>query len=164
MRNRVAALAAMSALALALSASPALAGSPAEHFRSIPAAGLAFACGPTTLTTTSGTMDIVTRTDTSTSGNWIQTGTVTLHHVLAVDSDSNEYDVTGTEHWGFSYNAQTGIVIANVDGYDISQGITTFKFQFVGKGGGLAGSLALVQHISPNGNYIEFWPGSCTFA
>jgi hypothetical protein len=164
MRRRLATLAAVSALALALSASPAFAGSPAEHFRSIPAGGMVFACGPTTLTTTSGTMDYVTRTASSASGNWTQTGTLTLNHVLAVDSNGNEYSVTGAAHFGFSYNAQTGIVTGNVDGFDVSQAITTFKFQFVSTGGGIAGSLDLVQHVSPNGNYNEFWAGTCTFA
>jgi len=75
----------------------------------------------------------------------------------------NEYKVVGVEHWGFSYNAQTGVVIANVDGVDISGGVTIFSFKFIRADGGLAGRLGLVQHGSPNGNYFEFWPGTCTF-
>ena len=163
MRNRVATIAAMSVLALALGASPALAGSPAEHYRSIPAGGMAFDCGSTSLLTSSGTMNIVTRTSSTASGNWTQTGTLTLHGVRAADSDGNEYKVVGVEHWGFRYNAQTGVVIANVDGVDISGGVTIFSFKFVRADGGLAGRLGLVQHGSPNGNYFEFSPGTCTF-
>lgn len=72
--------------------------------------------------------------------------------------------MTWSTHFGYSYNAQTGVVVATVDGYDISQGVTTFKFQFVSRDGGLAGSLNFLQHGSPNGNYLELSPGSCTFA
>ena len=61
MRRRIATLAAVSVFALALGASPALAGTPAEHFRSMPAGGMTFDCGSTSIQTTSGTMDYITR-------------------------------------------------------------------------------------------------------
>ncbi|HVA86316.1 MAG TPA: hypothetical protein VNF73_08385 [Candidatus Saccharimonadales bacterium] len=163
MRNRVATLAAMTALALALSAAPALAGTPAEHFWSMPAAGLTFDCGSTSIQTTSGTMNYVTRSADTASGNWSLTGTITMSGVVAVDPDGNQYAVVGSAHFGYSYNAQTGVVFANIDGHDVSEAVTTFKFQFVSKDGGLAGSLSFVQHGSPNGNYLELSPGSCTF-
>ena len=163
MRNRVATLAAMTAFALALSASPALAGTPAEHYRSMPIGTMTFDCGSTSIHTTSGTMNYVTRSADTASGNWSLTGTITLSRVVAEDLDGNRYDMVGSAHFGYSYNAQTGIVIANIDGHDVSEAVTTFKFQLVSKGGGLGGSLSFLQHGSPNGNYLELSPGSCTF-
>ena len=163
MRRRIATLAAVSVFALALSASPALAGSPAEHFLSIPAVTMPpIACGATSLQITNGTYDYVTRSSESASGNWSMTGTITLHQVRAVDGSDNVYRVVGSAHFGFTYNAQTGVVIGN-DGHDFSEGVTTFKFQFIGQDGGIAGSLNFVQHGSPNGNYFVLSPGSCSF-
>ncbi len=163
MQRRLATLAAISALALALSASPALAGSPAQHI-SFPAPPMVFDCGSTSLMIVSGTMDYVERTATTASGNWSSTGTLTLSQVMATGSDGNAYRVVGTAHFGYSYNAQTGVVTANVDGHDISQGITTFEFQFLNADGGHVGSLSFLQHGSPNGNYMELSSGSCSFA
>ena len=164
MRNRLATLMAMAAFALAFSASPALAGSPAEHFRSMPAAGLTFDCGSTSIQTTSGTMNYVTRSADTASGNWSLTGTITLSGVVAEDLDGHHYAVVGSAHFGYSYNAQTGIVIAIIDGHVVSEAVTTFKWQFVSHDGGLGGSLSFLQHASPNGNYFELSPGTCTFA
>lgn len=164
MRNRLTRLAAMSTLALALSASPVLAGTPAQHIPPMPAAGLTFDCGTTTIQMTAGTMDYVTRSADTASGNWTMTGTITLSGVVAEDLDGHHYDVVGSAHFGYSYNAQTGIVFANIDGHDVSEAVTTFKFQFVSKDGGIAGSLNFIQHGSPNGNYLELSPGSCAFA
>ena len=164
MRSRLSILAALTTLALALSASPALAGTPAEHFLSIPAGGTTFACGSTSLQTTSGTMNYVVRSANTASGNWSLTGTITLSRVTAVDLEGNTYSVVGSAHFGYTYNAQTGTVIAIIDGHDVSEAVTTFKFQFVSENGGLAGSLNFLQHGSPNGNYLELSPGSCTFA
>ena len=164
MRTRIATVAATLALALALGASPVLAGNPADRALGIPAAGMAFACGSTSLLVTSGTMDFVSHTTYSASGDWSSTGTITLAQVKAVDTAGNEYSVIGAAHFGLSYNAQTGVVVANVDGADVSQAVTTFRFQFVGKGGGIVGRLDILQHISPNGNYNEVLAGGCAFA
>ena len=163
MRRRFATLAAMSALALALSASPVFAGTPAEG-SSFPAPPIAFDCGSTSLVIVAGMMDYVQRTATTASGNWSSTGTVTLSGVMAEDLAGNAYRVVGTAHFGYSYNAQTGVVVAIVDGHDISQGVTTFKFQFLNEDGGYAGSLNFLQHGSPNGSYLELSSGSCSFA
>jgi hypothetical protein len=163
MRNRVATLAAMTTLALALSASPALAGTPAEHTPPMPIGTMTFDCGSTSIHTTSGTMNYVTRSADTASGNWSLTGTITLSGVTAVDSEGNRYDMVGSAHFGYSYNAQTGVVTAVIDEHVVSEAVTTFKFQFVSKGGGLGGNLNFLQHGSPNGNYLELSPGSCTF-
>jgi hypothetical protein len=163
MRRRFATLAAMSTLAIALSASPVLAGTPADR-SSFPAPPIAFDCGSTSLVIVSGTMNYVERTATNASGNWSSTGTLTLSGVMAEDLDGNSYRVVGSAHFGYSYNAQTGVVIANVDGHDIGQGVTTFKFQFLNSNRERAGSLNFLQHGSPNGNYRELSSGSCSFA
>ncbi len=163
MRRRLATLTAISALALALGASPVFAGSPAER-SSFPAPPMAFDCGSTSLVIVSGMMNYVERAATTASGNWSSTGTLTLSRVMATDSDGNAYRVVGSAHFGYSLNAQTGVVTANVDGHDISQGVTTFKFEFLNEDGGHAGSLNFLQHGSPNGNYRELSSGSCSFA
>jgi len=163
MRRRIATLAAVSVFALALSASPALAGTPAEHLRLMPAGGMTFDCGSTSIQTTSGTMNYVTRSADTASGNWSLTGTITLSGVMAVDSENNVYSVRGSAHFGYTYNAKTGVVAAIIDGHVVSEAVTTFKMQFVSKDGGLGGSLNFLQHGSPNGNYLELSPGSCTF-
>jgi hypothetical protein len=158
MRRRFAVFAA--AAALMLTASPAIAGVPAER-STFDGAGLVFTCGSDTLVTTSGEFSFVTRTATTSSGNWSQTGTLTVRNMVAEDGAENQYRVVGAAHFGFSYNAQTGVVVANVDGNDISQGVTTFKFQFIRADGGAAGSMNFVQHVSPNGQYREFSAGAC---
>ncbi|MEO8462822.1 MAG: hypothetical protein ABI555_06395 [Chloroflexota bacterium] len=164
MRRRLATLAAVSALALAFGASPvSAAGSRAEHI-SFPALPIAFDCGSTTLVIVSGTMDYVLRAATAASGNWSSTGTLTLSQVMAEDLEGNAYHVVGAAHFGFSYNAQTGVVTNIVDGQAISGGVTTFKFQFLDEDGGLAGSLNFLQHGSPNGTYNVLSSGSCSFA
>jgi len=164
MRNRVTRLAAMSALALALSAAPVLAGTPAEHLPSIPADSMPpIACGATTLYLTTGTFGYVTRSSETASGNWSMTGTITASQVRAIDQADNVYRVVGSAHFGFTYNAQTGIV-TGWDGHDFSEGVTTFKLQIIGQDGGIAGSLNFIQHGSPNGSYFMLSPGSCTFA
>lgn len=162
--RKVATLAAMTALALALSASPARAGVPAEHIRSMPAGGMTFDCGSTSIQTTSGAMTYVTRSADTASGNWSLTGTITLSRVTAIDVDGKTYRVVGSAHFGYSYNAQTGIVVANIDGHDVSEAVTTFKFLFIGADGGLGGSLNFVQHASPNGGYFVISSGTCNFA
>ncbi len=161
MHRRFAALAALSALALALSASPAFAGSPAEHY-SLDAVGITFDCGTTNYSVTSGTFEIVTRTATSSSGNWIQSGTVTARNVVALAAGKG-YRVVGVEHYNETFNARTGVVVAVIDGNPVSQAVTTVKFQLISsQGGGTADSVDLVQHVSPNGHYNEFVPGSCS--
>ena len=164
MRSRLALLTAMATLALALSASPALAGTPAEHLLSMPASTMPpIACGATTVTMTSGTFDYVTRASETVSGNWSMTGTITASEVRADDGDGNAYSVVGSAHFGFTYNAQTGIVTGN-DGHDFSEGVTTFKLQILAAGGGIVGSMNFIEHGSPNGSYFVLEPGSCSFA
>ncbi|MEO7665890.1 MAG: hypothetical protein ABIU97_02525 [Dehalococcoidia bacterium] len=163
MRSRLATLAAVSALTLALGASPVAAGSPAQH-SSFPAPPMVFDCGSTTLVIVSGTMNYAERAATTASGNWSSTGTLTLSQVLAEDLEGNVYRVVGSAHFGFSYNAQTGVVTNVVDGRAISEGVTTFKFQFLNADGGNAGSLNFLQHGSSNGTYSVLSSGSCSFA
>jgi hypothetical protein len=124
---------------------------------------MVFECGPTSLMIVSGTMDYGQRTATTASGNWSSTGILTLSGVMAQGPNDALYRVVGSAHFGYSYNAQSGVVTANVDGHDISQGVTTFKFQFLDSRGGHAGSLSFLQHGSPNGEYRELSTGSCSF-
>ncbi len=152
MRRFVATLAAVSALALALGASPVLANGPAVHF-SFPVTGDVFVCGANTYTITSGTVSAVMHEGSSTSGNLNGTFTGTPNRVVAVDAAGNVYSIVGAVWSGFTFNAQTG-------GFQ-----TTFtgKLQIVSKGGGTADSVNVVFHISPNGNINDFDFGTCAF-
>jgi hypothetical protein len=152
MRLRVAALAAVSALTLALSVSPVLANGPAVH-DSFPVAGDVFVCGANTYTVTSGTLSVVMHEGNSASGNLNGTFTGTPMRVVAVDQDGNEYSIVGAIWFGFSFNAQTG-------GF---QTTSTGKLQIVSKGGGTADSVNVVFHISPNGDINSFDFGTCAF-
>lgn len=148
MRRLVATLAA--ALALALSASPALANGPAVHF-SVPVTGDVFVCGANTYTITSGTISIVIHEGSSASGNLNITGTITPRNVVAVDEDGNVYSIVGAEWFGGTYNAKT----------DALQQTFTAKLQIVSKGGGTADSVNVVTHLSPNGDFNFFDFGTC---
>jgi len=147
MRRRIATLAAMSVLALALSAAPALADSPAFHF-SLPATDSgSITCGSTTYTFTSGTFDVVMHYGTSASGNTTFRATYRVSNAVVADQDGNLYRVVGAEPFGGTFNAQTGR----------SQDITVFKFQIVGT----ADSLNVILRTMPNGEFKVFDPGTC---
>jgi uncharacterized membrane protein YoaK (UPF0700 family) len=150
MRRLVATLAAVSALMLALSASPALANSPAVH-SSFDATESVFVCGDNSYTVTSGTVSVVMHLGSSASGNLNGTFTGTPKRVVAVDEDGNVYSIVGAIWSGFTVNAQTG-------GFQ-----TTFtgKLQIVSQGGGTADSVNVVFHISPNGDINSFDFGTC---
>ncbi len=152
MRRRIAALAALFALALAFSSSPALANGPAVH-DSFSVVGAVFVCGDNTYTITSGTVSAVMHEGSSASGNLNGTFTGTPKRVVAVDEDGNEYSIVGAIWSGFSLNAQTG-------GF---QSTFTGKLQIVSAGGGTADSVNVVFHMSPNGDINSFDFGTCAF-
>ena len=122
MPRRLATLAVMSALALALSASPALASSPSDdagpgaHHPSVvvtrsssPVAGMVVACGSTIYTVTSGTSELVVRMWPATaSGDVHGTETWTLKHVRVVDQYGRHHRVTGFQQFDGTYNRNTG--------------------------------------------------------
>jgi len=153
MRRFVATLAAVSALALALSAAPVLANGPAVR-SSFQVTGDVFVCGANTYTITSGTVSSVMHECSSASGNLNFIFTSTPTRVVAVDAAGKVYSIVGAIWGGATLNAQTG-------GFQ-----TTFtgKLQIVSQGGGTADSVNVVLHISPNGNINEFDFGTCAFA
>jgi hypothetical protein len=150
MRRFVATLAAVTALTLALSASPALANGPAVH-SSFDPVGSVFVCGANTYTVTSGTVSTVMHEGSSASGNSNFTFTATPKQVMAEDEDGNVYRIVGAIWGGGTFNAQTG-------GFQ-----TTFtgKLQIVSQGGGTADSVNVVLHMSPNGDVNSFDFGTC---
>ena len=148
MRRLVATL----AVALTLSASPALANGPAVH-SSFPVTGTVFVCGANTYTVTSGTISAVMHLGSSASGNLNGTFTGTPTNVVAVDTAGNVYRIVGAVWSGFTFNAQTGG----------SQQTFTGKLQIVSQGGGTADSVNVVIHMSPNGDINAFDFGTCAF-
>jgi hypothetical protein len=150
MRRHVATFAAMSALALALSASPALAGSPAVHSSFDAASPSLIVCGANTYKIVSGTLDVVSHVGTSASGNFNGAFTFTVHNVVVENqADHKLYDVVGAERYGGTVNAQTGG----------SQWVDyLFKFRILGT----ADSLNTIWRTSPSGVDSFFGPGNCT--
>lgn len=136
MGRRIATLVAMSALALALSASPALA-SPVTVF-SFPAAGESIDCGDHTYTFTSGDFLVVAR-DPSLAAH------LTARHVWATDGDET-FRVVGAET------------------YSDPAGRLTAKIMFVRSGGGIADSINIVLRDDKDGNMlVGFSRGTCGF-
>ncbi|MFA5889764.1 MAG: hypothetical protein WDA27_02230 [Actinomycetota bacterium] len=140
MLRRLAALAAMSALVLVLSASPSLA-SPVRH-ASYPATEIAgmdgpITCGPTSYTFTSGRFSFVFR-DLSVGAH------INLINVRARDGAGAAYRVVGAE----TYSDPTRLV---------------GKIRFISQGGGVADSIDIVGHLSPNGRFHFFDFGTCSF-
>jgi hypothetical protein len=136
MRRRFATLAATAAVALVLSASPALA-SPGT-VASYPAAGEVITCGVHTYTFTSGEYVVVAR-DPSVAAH------VTVSHVWATDGDAS-FRVVGAET------------------YSDSAGRLTVKLMFVGSSGGIADSLNIVLRYDRDGNmHVGIDSGTCGF-
>jgi len=149
MRRRIATLAAVSVFALALSAGPALAGSPAIHDSWDAASNNPpISCGANTYIVMSGTIDMVMHAGASASGNLNFAATVRATGVTVEDQNFNSYRVVGAEHFGGTINARTGG----------SQDITVFALTIVGTGD----SVNLVLRNMPNGDFRTFGPGTCT--
>jgi hypothetical protein len=148
MRRRIATLAAMSVLTLALGVTPALAGSPAVHLSWDAAPNNPpIHCGANTYTMVSGTIDEVIHAGASASGNLNFAATVRATNVTAEDQNGNLYPVVGAEHFGGTINITTGR----------SQDITVFKLRVVGTGD----SLNVILRTMPNGEFKVFGPGTC---
>jgi hypothetical protein len=136
MPRRLATLAGTGILALALSASPALA-SPVTVFP-FPAAGESVVCGDHTYTFTAGDFLVVAR-DTSTAAH------LTARHVWATDDDQL-FRVVGAE----TYNDPAGRL--------------TSKLMFISPGGGIADSVNIVARYDKDGNlFVGVDQGTCGF-
>jgi hypothetical protein len=149
MKRLIAAL--VAGAALALSATPVFANSPAIHY-SFDATGMVIVCGDHSYTVLSGTVDVVEHVGTSASGNVNVTGTLTPDDVVLVDPSGNLYSIAGAIWFGGSLNARTG-GLADTD---------TSEIQIISQGGGTVDSLSVVFHISPNGDIKSFDFGTCT--
>lgn len=146
MRNRVAILTAISALALALTASPALAANPAVHgYMELPV-GESVACGATTYHVLSGGFFETEHFTTSASGNFSAIETLATRN-LVVENDAHEvFDVVGVERFGLSLNAAGAY-----------QETWVFKLRIVGTGDSIN---AMVRFLPPGG-VTSFDIGSC---
>jgi hypothetical protein len=141
MRRRLAVLATLSGLAIALSASPAMAG-PVQHF-TLPAtqAGdnfgpMVIPCGARTYTLTSGDFLMVFR-DPSVGAH------LTARNVWASDQVGRAYRVLGTETY--------------------SPTRFTVDLMFVQPGGGIADSISVVARFNDAGMFVGLDLGTCSF-
>jgi len=148
MRSRLAALTAMSVLALALSASPALA-SPAVHGY-MDLTGENVACGATTYTVVSGGFFETDHVTTSASGNVSAIETLVTRNLVAENQNHQAFSIVGVERFGLSDNVSTG-------GH---QETWVFKMRVVGTGDSIN---ALVRFL-PTGGVSSFDIGSCPLA
>ena len=148
MRRQIATLAAM--IALALSATPALAGNAAYHIIGLPAASpTPIVCGANTYYIVSGTFNVMVHEGTSATGNFNAAYTFTQKDIVVQDQNLRLNNVAGVERYGGTINATTGG--AEYIGY-------LFKFQILGT----ADSLNIIWRISPSGADYTFGPGTCT--
>ena len=149
MRHRLAALAAMSALALTLSAAPALA-SPAVHSTLDPVC-VVIHCGANQYTVVAGTINVVAHTnDNFATGHLTYTSSGLL--VQKNDADGNpvgqSYRVVGTQTQGLEATNWNGPAAG-----------ATYKYQILGTGD----SVNIVSHADPSvpGDYYEVNNGTC---
>lgn len=147
--RRIAALAAMSALVLALGTSPALAAGGTVTRWSMPAAALGSLCGYTftsgTLVDTFRTADVVV--DPATGEQYIPAAHLTFNHAVAVDAAGASYRVLGSE----TYNDLKGHLTAQI--------------RFVGQGGGIVANINIVLRMAGDGSVrIGHDVGTCSFS
>ena len=147
MRRRFTTIAAMSLIAITLSATPAMAGTPAVR-GSWSAVGVQIYCGANTYTITEGTIYATERLGTSASGNVSGAETYTVRGLVLEDQVGVSHRAVGAERFGETFNAQTGGTRATY----------VFKFQILGT----SDSLNLVMRFSPSGEFSEFGPGTCS--
>jgi len=147
MRRRIATLAAMSVLALAFGATPALAGNPAQHVSIDATQNDPIVCAGATYTIVSGTLDVTYRFGSSTSGNTSDRQTWTTQDIVVEDQAHTPYRAVGTIHVGATSNATTGG----------SEQIYMWKVQMLGT----ADSLNIVLRFGPTGEFTAFGPGTC---
>jgi len=149
MRRRVATFTAMTALALALGATPALA-SPATHgYMELPK-GEIVACGATTYSVMSGGFLETDHVTTSASGNVSAIETLVTRNLVVENDAHTAFSVVGVERFGLSDNVSTG-------GH---QETWVFKMRVVGTGDSIN---ALVRFL-PTGGVSSFDIGSCPLA
>jgi len=145
MRSRLAALTAMSVLALALSAAPAMASGAVHGYMELPV-GEPVACGATTYYVLSGGFFETERIATGPSGN---TSVIEILETrnLVVENDAHAaFDVVGVERFGLSVNAR-----------GTYQETWAFKMRIVGTGDSIN---ALVRFL-PTGGIDWFDLGTC---
>jgi hypothetical protein len=136
--------------AVALTGGPASADA-ATH-TSFPAAGAVFSCSDTSYTAVSGTVKFVYQENQSASGIFEVTGTITPTGVTLQDAAGNLYKLSGAGWFGGTFNPAT----------NTGQFTDTEKFQIIDLGGGVVGTVNIVEHMSPNGKIIDFNFGNCT--
>jgi hypothetical protein len=145
------AIAAAVSTAGALAAVVSLAGparAAAQH-SSFPVAGAQISCTQTTYTLTGGSVDSVLNVTASADGSLHVTGTDTANHITAVDPSGNTYSLVGADWFGGTLTAQGGTFT------------DTNEFQIIAASGGLADSVRVIDHVSPNGQTISFDFGTC---
>ena len=151
MRRRLATLAAVSTLALALGASPVSAGSPAVHFPFDPV-GVVIHCSASDYTVVSGYIAVVLHSnDDFASGH----ETFTARNLRVQKNDAGgtptgrTYRVVGAETHGITINKQTGSV----------RGTATFKYQVLGTGDRV--DIVVHQYGPGENDFYEVNHGTC---
>jgi hypothetical protein len=113
--------------------------------------GDVFACSPTNLTVTSGSIDEMFAGVQDANGVTHFTGTIVPHDVTLTDG-TNAYTLSGASWFG-----------ATAPGPDAEPTVSTETDHFVilGATGGVYAKVQVVMHFSPNGNFFDFDGGQC---
>ena len=140
------------AVALIGLAGPAQASAMAFHEHdSLSVVGDVFACSPTDLTVTSGTIDEHFAGVQDANGVFHFTGTIVPHDVTLTDG-TNTYTLSGASWFGFTGADPEGMPTVSTE---------TDHFVIRGATGGVYAKVQVVMHLSPNGRSFDFDRGQC---
>jgi len=140
------------AVALIGLAGPAQASAMAFHEHdSLSVVGDVFACSPTDLTVTSGTIDEHFAGVQDANGVFHFTGTIVPHDVTLTDG-TNTYTLSGASWFGFTGADPEGMPTVSTE---------TDHFVIRGATGGVYAKVQVVMHLSPNGTSFTFDRGQC---
>jgi hypothetical protein len=140
------------AVALIGLAGPAQASAMAFHEHdSLSVVGDVFACSPTDLTVTSGTIDEHFAGVQDANGVFHFTGTIVPHDVTLTDG-TNTYTLSGASWFGFTGADPDGMPTVSTE---------TDHFVIHNATGGVYAKVQVVMHLSPNGTSFDFDRGQC---
>ena len=140
------------AVALIGLAGPAQASAMAFHEHdSLSVVGDVFACSPTDLTVTSGTIDEHFAGVQDANGVFHFTGTIVPHDVTLTDG-TNTYTLSGASWFGFTGADPDGMPTVSTE---------TDHFVIHNATGGVYAKVQVVMHLSPNGTSFTFDRGQC---
>jgi hypothetical protein len=145
--RRVPALLLIASVGAVVGASPVAAAASHDEFSIV---GEVAACPTRTYTVVSGTINEVTQTNLTPSGNQMFTITDTPQHVVLLDQTGATYTLRGATWFGGVTNDNTGAQVLTA----------THNLEVVARGGGVIDTIRLIERFR-NGELISHEFGTC---